>query len=66
MISRLPLFPPASEVNDRDHLVVGGCDVIELATEFGTPLEIIQMFGGKDGYLEALRQLETALYSEAA
>jgi diaminopimelate decarboxylase len=38
MISRLPLFPPASEVNDRDHLVVGGCDVIDLATEFGTPL----------------------------
>ena len=40
MISRLPLFPPASEVNDRGHLVVGGCDVIDLATEFGTPLYV--------------------------
>jgi len=38
MISRLLLFPPASEVNDRDHLVVGGCDVVDLAAEFGTPL----------------------------
>ena len=38
MMSRIPLFPPASEVNDRDHLVVGGCDIVELAAEFGTPL----------------------------
>jgi diaminopimelate decarboxylase len=38
MISRLPLFPPASEVNGRGHLVVGGCDVVDLAAEFGTPL----------------------------
>jgi diaminopimelate decarboxylase len=38
MISRLPLFPPASQVNDRGHLVVGGCDVVDLAAEFGTPL----------------------------
>jgi diaminopimelate decarboxylase len=38
MIPRLPLFPPASEVNDRGHLVVGGCDIVGLATEFGTPL----------------------------
>ena len=38
MMSRLPLFPPASGVNNRAHLVVGGCDVIDLAAEFGTPL----------------------------
>ncbi len=38
MISRLPLFPPASKVNSRGHLVVGGCDIIDLAAEFGTPL----------------------------
>ncbi|HEY33313.1 MAG TPA: diaminopimelate decarboxylase [Dehalococcoidia bacterium] len=38
MISRLPLFPPASDVNDRGHLVIGGCDVVDLAAEFGTPL----------------------------
>lgn len=45
MISRLPLFPPASEVNDRGHLVVGGCDVVELAAEFGTPLYLFDEAG---------------------
>ncbi len=38
MLSRLGLFPPGSQVNDRGHLVIGGCDVVELAAEFGTPL----------------------------
>jgi type I restriction enzyme R subunit len=33
---------------------------------FGTPLEILKCFGGKDGYLAALRELEDALYDEAA
>ena len=32
----------------------------------GTPVEIIQLFGGKKLYLEALRELETALYEAAA
>ena len=34
--------------------------------DLGTPLEIVGLFGGKKGYLEALRQLEEALYTEAA
>lgn len=29
---------------------------------FGTPLEIVRRFGGKHGYLTALRELEAALY----
>jgi type I restriction enzyme R subunit len=33
---------------------------------FGTPLEIVNLFGGKPAYLAALRELETALYQEAA
>jgi len=32
-------------------------------TEFGTPIEIIRAFGGLDGYQEAVRGLEQALYS---
>jgi len=32
----------------------------------GTPVEIIKLFGGRDGYLAALRDLETALYQKAA
>jgi len=38
MLQRLPLFPLNSAVNDRGHLVVGGCDVTDLAAEFSTPL----------------------------
>jgi len=32
------LFPLNVEVNKQGHLVVGGCDVVDLADEFGTPL----------------------------
>jgi diaminopimelate decarboxylase len=38
MESRIKLFPANSAVNDKGHLVVGGCDTVELAAEFGTPL----------------------------
>jgi diaminopimelate decarboxylase len=34
------VYPLGSGVNERGHLEVGGCDVIELAAEFGTPLYI--------------------------
>jgi diaminopimelate decarboxylase len=34
----LALFPFTTEVNDQGHLVIGGCDVVDLAEQFGTPL----------------------------
>jgi len=34
----LAFFPLAAEVNNQGHLVIGGCDVVDLAKEFGTPL----------------------------
>jgi len=37
-ISRLSLFPLTAEVSREGHLIIGGCDTLELATEFGTPL----------------------------
>ena len=33
---------------------------------FGTPVEIVTIFGGKSAYLVAIRELETALYNKAA
>jgi diaminopimelate decarboxylase len=34
------VFPDTSEVNGQGHLVIGGCDVLELSSEFGTPLYV--------------------------
>ena len=38
---------------------------IQPLSEFGTPLEIIKIFGGKEQYLEALQELEKQLYAAA-
>ena len=32
-----PVYPAGSRVNERGHLEIGGCDMVELAAEFGTP-----------------------------
>jgi len=37
-VPELALFPLNTEVNEQDHLVIGGCDIVDLAGEFGTPL----------------------------
>ena len=34
------VYPAGSRVNERGHLEIGGCDVVELAAEFGTPAYI--------------------------
>jgi diaminopimelate decarboxylase len=34
------VYPQGSRVNERGHLEIGGCDVVELAAEFGTPAYI--------------------------
>lgn len=34
------VFPADSRINERGHLEVGGCDVLDLAREFGTPAYI--------------------------
>ena len=35
------LLPLTAAVNDKDHLVVGGCDVVDLIAEYGSPLYIL-------------------------
>jgi type I restriction enzyme R subunit len=39
---------------------------VDPLTAFGTPVEIVKLFGGKDNYLAAIHELETELYLEAA
>jgi len=41
---RLSLFPLTAEVSKQGHLVIGGCDTVELAAEFGTPLYLFDEF----------------------
>jgi diaminopimelate decarboxylase len=39
-IAASPVYPAGSRVNERGHLEVAGCDVVDLAEEFGTPAYI--------------------------
>lgn len=34
------IFPETSQVDSRGHLIIGGCDAVELANSFGTPLYV--------------------------
>jgi len=47
---------------------VESLEILKVAplTGFGTPVEIVNLFGGKPAYLTAIRELEAALYLEAA
>lgn len=35
------LYPLGSTIDDRGHLLVGGCDTVELAAQFGTPAYVL-------------------------
>ena len=35
-------------------------------SSLGTPVQLIRAFGGRDGYQQAVRDLQSALYQEAA
>src|SRR5882757_9417914 len=37
----LEIRPSATTINDRGHLVVGGCDTVELVEQFGSPLWVV-------------------------
>jgi diaminopimelate decarboxylase len=39
-IAGSPVYPAGSKVNELGRLEIGGCDVVELAAEFGTPAYI--------------------------
>ena len=39
-IAASPVYPRGSRVNERGHLEIAGCDLVDLAEEFGTPAYI--------------------------
>jgi diaminopimelate decarboxylase len=52
------VYPLGSRLNERGRLEVGGCDVVELAREFGTPAYVYaeeDMRSRARGYTEAFR-----------
>ena len=43
-ITKLALFPLTAEVNNQSHLCIGGCDAVDLARKFGTPLYLFDEY----------------------
>jgi len=39
---------------------------VDPLSAFGTPIEIVSLFGGKPAYLAAIRDLEAELYRQSA
>jgi diaminopimelate decarboxylase len=37
----LDVYPQGTRVNERGHLEIGGCDVLDLAAEFGSPAYVV-------------------------
>ena len=35
---KLAAFPKTTQITDSNHISIGGCDLVELAGQFGTPL----------------------------
>jgi diaminopimelate decarboxylase len=58
VIEGSPVYPAGSRVKEQGHLVVGGCDVVELAAQFGTPAYVYaedDIRARASSYLEAFR-----------
>jgi diaminopimelate decarboxylase len=54
----MDIFPDTTEVRDG-HLVIGGCDLVDLAERYGTPLYVFDeqsLLTRARGYRDALRQ----------
>jgi diaminopimelate decarboxylase len=49
------LFPVTSGINPLGHLTIGGCDLVQLAADYGTPLYIFD----EQGLREKCREYQT-------
>jgi diaminopimelate decarboxylase len=57
-VASSPVYPAGSRVNERGHLEIGGCDVVDLVAEFGTPAYVYAEDDIRErarAYLEAFR-----------
>jgi len=63
------LLPTTYAVNARGHMEIGGCDLIDLAAEFGTPLYVydeVTVRRQAADYLDAMGDAGQVLYSAKA
>ncbi len=58
-LKKLALFPATAEINKKGHLAIGGCDTLELAKEFGTPLYIYDEIGLRQKCTEFKKEFGT-------
>ncbi len=56
------VYPRGSRVNERGHLELGGCDAVELAGRFGTPLYVVV----EDDLRSRAREVADALHARHA
>ena len=63
--SRAVLDALLQKYTDSSILSVESMDILKVdpLRAFGTPMEIVKLFGGRDGYLAAIRDLERVLYA---
>ena len=67
-----PVFPLGTRVNERGRLEIGGCDVLELAAQFGTPAYVVaedDLRARARAFVEAVRARHTdfdVLYASKA
>ena len=66
--SRAVLDALLQKYSDSGIISVESLEILKVdpLTAFGTPVEIVGLFGGKPAYLAAVRELETALYAKVA
>lgn len=56
LLPRLAVFPTNTGVNQQGHLIIGGCDVLELAAKYGTPLFLFEETGLREKCREFQRE----------
>ena len=58
-LPKAKVFPASAGVNAEGHLTIGGCDALDLAQEFGTPLYVFDeatLHGITDAFQRAFRE----------
>jgi diaminopimelate decarboxylase len=68
-----PVYPAGTRVDEHGHLVVGGCDVVDLVGEFGTPLYLYaeddlraRVRANLDAFRSRIQDFEVLYASKAA